>query len=163
MSNRNLHKIPANFNSKRRGYPFKVFLKKQKDIYKCTIDPYSMVYSYFDEKEVKINGLETEYTVKNGDHLIITLNYTNKGLTITSASLSIKSGDFKTEPKEAPCFPNDQYYTRSPSPLKCLTSAEIEIAYFYEQTVNKEKILKVAQYIRHHITRHGRSSTYNSL
>jgi hypothetical protein len=160
MFNSNLHKIPANFNSRRRGHPFKVFVKKQGSIYKCSIDKLSMVYSYFDEKEVKITGIDTEYTVKNDDHLILTIYCTNKGLTITSASLSIKSGTFQTNPQTEDCFPGDGYYDPMP---KCLKSLGIEIANFTEETVNNQKTLIVNQIVRRHITRYGRGEGYNEL
>jgi hypothetical protein len=159
----NLHKIPANFNSQRRGHPFKVFLRKEKNIYKCKIDKLSMVYSSFDEKEVKISGIDTEYTVKDNDKLILTIYCTNKGLTITSASLSIKSGDFESLPQEEDCFPGDGYYSYNVSMPKCLKSRDIEIANFREETVNNEKILKVNQLIRKHITKYGPGTGYNQL
>jgi hypothetical protein len=160
----NLHKIPANFNFGVSGHPFKVFVKKQGSIYKCSIDKLSMVYSFFDEKEVKIDGIDKQFTVKNDDHLILTINCTNKGLTITSASLSIKSGDFRSEPQEEDCFPGDGYYIGGPSSMpKCLKSRDIEIANFREETVNNEKILKVNQLIRKHITKYGPGTGYNQL
>ena len=159
----NLHKIPANFNSQRRGHPFKVFLRKEKNIYKCKIDKLSMVYSSFDEKEVKISGIDTEYTVKDNDKLILTIYCTNKGLTITSASLSIKSGDFESLPQEEDCFPGDGYYSYNVSMPQCLKSRDIEIANFREETVNNEKILKVNQLIRKHITKYGPGTGYNQL
>jgi hypothetical protein len=159
----NLHKMPANFNSAVRGHPFKVFLRKEKNIYKCKIDKLSMVYSFFDDKEVKITGIDTEYTVKNDDHLILTIYCTNKGLTITSASLSIKSGNFESLPQEEDCFPGDGYYTSSISMPQCLKSRDIEIANFREETVNNEKILKVNQLVRKHITKYGPGTGYNQL
>ena len=160
----NLHKIPANFNSVVRGHPFKVFLRKEKNIYKCKIDKFSMVYSFFDDKEVKITGIDTEYTVKNDDHLILTIYCTNKGLTITSASLSIKSGNFQSEPQEEDCFSGDGFYTGAGSSMpKCLKSRDIEIARFQEVTDNNEKILIVNQLVRKHITRYGPGTGYNQL
>jgi len=159
----NLHKIPANFNSQRRGHPFKVFLTKEKDIYKCSIDKLSMVYSFFDEKEVKIDGIDKQFTVKDNDKLILTIYCTNKGLTITSASLSIKSGDFTSEPQTEDCFPGDEYYSYNVSMPKCLKSRDIGIADFREETVNNEKILKVNQFIRKHITKYGPGTGYNQL
>lgn len=155
--------MPANFNSERRGHPFKVFLTKEKSIYKCSIDKLSMVYSFFDEKEVKISGIDKQFTVKDQDKLILTINCTNKGLIITSASLSIKSGDFQSTPQEEDCFPGDGYYSYSVSMPKCLKSMDIEIANFEEETVNNEKILKVNQLIRKHITKYGPGTRWNQL
>ena len=160
----NLHKMPANFNSAVRGHPFKVFLRKEKNIYKCKIDKLSMVYSFFDDKEVKISGIDTEYTVKDEDKLILTINCTNKGLIITSASLSIKSGDFQSAPQEEDCFPGDGYYIGGPLSMpQCLKSRDIEIANFKEETVDNEKILKVNQLIRKHITKYGPGTGYEQL
>ena len=159
----NLHKMPANFNSAVRGHPFKVFLIKEKNIYKCKIDKFSMVYSFFDDKEVKISGIDTEYTVKDNDHLVLTIYCTNKGLTITSASLSIKSGNFQSLPQEEDCFPGDGYYTSNTSMPQCLKSRDIEIANFTEKTVNNEKILKVNQLVRKHISKYGPGTGYNQL
>jgi hypothetical protein len=122
-----------------------------------------MVYSFFDEKEVKIDGIDKQFTVKNDDHLILTINCTNKGLTITSASLSIKSGDFQSTPQEEDCFPGDEYYTDNIPMPRCLKSRDIEIANFKEETVNNEKILKVNQFIRKHITKYGPGTGYNQL
>jgi len=159
----NLHKIPANFNSAVRGHPFKVFLRKEKNIYKCKIDKLSMIYSFFDDKEVNITGIDTEYNVKNEDQLILTIYCTNKGLTITSASLSIKSGNFESLPQEEDCFPGDGYYTSSIGMPQCFKSRDIEIANFREETVNNEKILKVNQLVRKHITKYGPGTGYNQL
>lgn len=153
--------MPANFNSERRGHPFKVFLTKEKDIYKCSIDKLSMVYSFFDDKEVKIDGIDKQFTVKNDDKLILTINCTNKGLIITSASLSIKSGDFRSEPQEEDCFPGDGYYIGGSSSMpKCLKSLDIGIATFREYT---KGVLTVVQLVRKHITRYGPGSQYNQL
>lgn len=163
MFNSNLHKMPANFNSKRRGHPFKVYLKKEKDIYKCSIDKYSMVYSFFDEKEVKISGIDTQFTVKNEDKLILTINCTNKGLIITSASLSIKTGLYEKEPETEKCFPNDGYYSGPNNDNQCLKSRDILIARFTEETVNNEKILTVTQLVRKHITKYGPGTGWNQL
>jgi hypothetical protein len=165
MRNSNLHKIPANFNLKKRGFPFKVYLRKEKDIYKCTIDKYTMVYSFFDEKEVIIDGIDKEYTVKDNDHLVLTINCSNKGLIITSASLSIKSGDFQTEPQTEDCFPGDGYYTAGGTigMPKCLKSRNIEIAFFGEYTINNEKVIIVDQKVSKHITRYGPGDGWNQL
>lgn len=159
----NLHKMPANFNSAPRGHPFKVFLRKEKNIYKCKIDKFSMVYSFFDDKQVNISGIDTEYTVKDNDNLILTINCTNKGLVITSASLSIKSGSFESLPQEEDCFPGDGYYTYNITMPKCLKSRDITIANFKEKTVNNEKILTVNQLIRKHISKYGPGTGYNQL
>jgi len=145
--------MPANFNSERRGHPFKVFLTKEKDIYKCSIDKFTMVYSFFDDKEVKINGIDTQFTVKHDDKLILTINCTNKGLTITSASLSIKTENVEREPEEEDCFPGDGYYTSQlGNAPKCLKSMDIRIATFSEYT---KGVLTVHQLVRRHITRYG--------
>lgn len=164
MFNSNLHKMPANFNSERRGHPFKVFLTKEKDIYKCSIDKLSMVYSFFDDKEVKIDGIDTKFTVKKDDKLILTINCTNKGLIITSASLSIKTGLYQEEFEREPCFPGDEYYTGGGPPIvgdpECLKSLDIRIALFQEYT---KGVLTVTQFVRKHITRYGPGIQYNQL
>jgi len=161
MFNSNLHKMPANFNSERRGHPFKVFLTKEKDIYKCSIDKLSMVYSFFDDKEVKIDGIDKQFTVKDDDKLILTINCINKGLIITSASLSIKTGLYEKEPETEPCFPGDGFYSGGEvGTPECLKSLDIRIATFQEYT---KGILTVTQLVRKHITRYGPGSQYNQL
>lgn len=165
MSNNNLHKMPANFNSKKRGFPFEVSVRKEKDIYKISIDKYSMVYSFFDDKEVKIDGIDKEYTAKDEDHVVLTLKLTNKGLIITSASMSIKGKNYFDgyQPQTEICFPGDGFWG-SPgvnNPL-CLKSIDITIARLYEYTIDGKKVLTVSQYVFRHITKHA-SNQFSQL
>jgi hypothetical protein len=168
MSNNNLHKMPANFNSKKRGFPFEVSVRKEKDIYKISIDKYSMVYSFFDEKEVKIDGIDKEYTAKDEDKLVLSLKFTNRSLIISSASLSVKDKLYGVgvESETENCFPGDGYYTQNgvSTPL-CLKTLDITIAVFYENTIDGEKVLTVSQYVRRHITRYNAGGTngFNQL
>lgn len=148
----NLHKIPANFEIGTISHPFKVFLrKKNQNSFECSIEPNSIVYDFYNDKEVKINGLDQSYTVQAGSRVILVLKYQQAGLAISSAN--IKIGSAAAEPQYTPCFPNDQAYI--PSYVKCVSTTETVIASIEELTGSSTYQLNVIQNIYHHMTKYA--------
>lgn len=127
------------------------FLKENESTFECSIEPNSLVYDFYNDKEVKIDGLTQTYTVQAGDRVILVLNYQQAGLIISSASIKISSE--AAEPEYSPCFPNDQYY--DPEYVKCVSKTETNVALIEELTGSSNYQLKVSQYIYHHITKYA--------
>lgn len=147
----NLHKIPANFELGIRSHPFKVFIrKKTQNSFECSIEPNSLVYDFYNDREVKIDGLTNVYPVNGGDRVILTLNYEQAGLVISSASIKVTASE-PAQPQSSPCFPNDEYY--NPQTVKCVSKTETQIAMIEEETGSSTYELKVIQYVYHHITK----------
>lgn len=147
----NLHKIPANFELKPRSFPFKVSIrKKSQNSFECSIEPNSLVYDFYNDKEIKIDGLTNVYPVQGGDRVILTLNYEQAGLVITSASIKVTSSE-PAQPQFSPCFPNDQHY--NPAYTKCVSKTETQIALIEEETGSSTYELKVIQNVYHHINK----------
>lgn len=147
----NLHKIPANFELKPRSFPFKVSIrKKNQNSFECSIEPNSLVYDFYNDKEIKIDGLTNVYPVQKGDNVILTLNYEQAGLAITSASIKVTSSE-PALPELSPCFPNDGYW--DPNYVKCVSKTETKIAMIEEETGSSTYQLKVFQYVFHHMTK----------
>ena len=148
----NLHKVPANFNLKRRSHPFKVFVNRTgPSSFKCSIEPNSIVYDFFNDKEVKIEGITNTYPIQAGNYVILVLNYTQKGTIITNASIKVTSSE-PAQPQEVPCFPDDQYYSID---SKCVSQTESTIATIEEEDGAKIYTLKALQKIYHHITKYA--------
>lgn len=147
----NLHKIPANFEIEPRSHPFKVFVRKKTSTsFECSIERNSIVYDFYNDKEVKIDGLDKVYTVQAGNKVILTLNYEQAGLIISSASIKVTSSE-PAQPTYTPCFPNDEYY--NPDYVKCVSKTETQIAYIEAIAGSPTYQLKAFQNIFHHLTK----------
>ena len=147
----NLHKIPANFEIEPRSHPFKVFIrKKTQNSFECSIERNSIVYDFYNDKEVKVDGLDKVYTIQAGDRVILTLNYEQAGLIISSASIKVSNSE-PAQPTYTPCFPNDEYY--NPQTVKCVSKTETQIAMIEAETGSSTYELKVIQYVYHHLTK----------
>ena len=147
----NLHKIPANFEIEPRSHPFKVFIrKKSENTFECYIERNSIVYDFYNDKEVKVDGLDKVYTIQAGNRVILTLNYEQAGLIISSASIKVSNSE-PAEPTSTPCFPNDEYY--NPQTVKCVSKTETQIAMIEAETGSSTYELKVIQYVYHHLTK----------
>lgn len=147
----NLHKIPANFEIKPRSHPFRVSVRKKGgNTFECSIERNSIVYDFYNDKEIKIDGLDKVYPVQAGNKVILTLNYEQAGLIISSASIKVTNSG-AAQPTYTPCFPDDEMY--NPNSVKCVSRTETLIASIEEMTGSPTYQLKAFQSIYHHLTK----------
>jgi hypothetical protein len=144
----NLHKIPVNFETRTESHPFKIFIKKNNEnAFECSIEQNSLVYDFYNDKEVKIDGLDKSYVVQGNENVYLTLNYQQAGLVISKASIRIGSYDLT---EYSPCFPNDPYYGQN---VQCVSKTDTIIGLIVQPYENAE--LYVEQYINRHITKYA--------
>lgn len=154
-----MNKLPANFDVDKRNHPFKVSVRGSNNKFECTIEPYSLVYDFFNDKKVIIKGIENTYPCKAGDKIILNLKIEKKGLSISSATIRVSTGD-PIDPQYSPCFPLDRYYS---SEQKCLTEIEILIATLQEKENSKIPKLEVLQNVYRNISIQAARNGVNSV
>jgi len=100
-------KLPNNFEALDIDFPFKTKISVENNKYFAIVSTLSLVYNFYDDKEVTIQNIGKKLPITADQSVILTLKYSNSGTNITNASISIKNNS------SDPILDKDNYATQS--------------------------------------------------
>jgi len=84
-------KLPNSFEALDIDFPFKTKISVENNKYFAIVSPLSLVYNFYDDKEVTIQNIGKKLPITANQSVILTLKYSNSGTNITNASISVKN------------------------------------------------------------------------
>ena len=83
--------LPNTFEGLDKDFPFKTKITIENNKYYATVSTLSLVYNFYDDKEVIIQNVGKKLPITANQNVILTLKYSNSGTNITNASISVKN------------------------------------------------------------------------